>query len=722
MAHLIETGNIDIEAIRDQYPLADIVAPYVTMKRRGNMWEGLCPFHEERSPSFKIYDSDQRYHCFGCGAHGDLFDFLHHMEGLTIREAAERITGGICPTYTPDRLEEIRAKRAAFEAAEADRRSRATMRAREEWLGADPNYDEHPYLTRKGIRPHGTRLKDGKVLIPLIGNDGKIQTLQAIDADGKKRFTTDAPVTGGLFVMGGKVAKTETPVLICEGFATGASLHEATGWVVVCTFNSGNLVCVADRLAHTYPNKEYIIAGDDDHGKTKNVGREAALEAGAILKARVLFPALPSGCTGTDFNDMAAEYGVDAVKALIVDDELPDGTPAPDESLEAAKLVLGFDITDWSTSRFYGEAPPINWLCENTIPQGIPALFAAMGGVGKSFIALDLALEIAVSVATGIGGRKILGGKVIGHGNVVVLNAEDSKDSVHRRLERIDPSDRRQKANGRVFVVPLPEVGGPMPLISGGNGEFKKTEKFEALRTQLKAIPDLKLVVIDPLQAFITADVTKDPAAGQFMWSALSQLCAETGATIILCHHMRKEGASKINSAEDAREAIRGSTALIDGARATYALWGASEDENRRVCQEAGVEMQPKRVVHGAVVKSNDEHDWEIHTYLRADSGLLEDATDLGRRVASKQVGLTEAQALECLQKIDERWCSGSPFSLSAQAPDRLLNTFLIRKYGLDKQGAKRQIEDWFGVEFLTIETRDPKHHIKGLRVVKWPG
>lgn len=261
-----------------------------------------------------------------------------------------------------------------------------------------------------------------------------------------------------------------------------------------------------------------------------------------------------------------------------------------------------------------------------------------------------------------------------------------------------------------------------MPLISGGNGEFKKTEKFEALRTQLKAIPNLKLVVIDPLQAFITADVTKDPAAGQFMWSALSQLCAETNATIILCHHMRKEGASKINSAEDAREAIRGSTALIDGARATYALWGASEDENRRVCQEAGVEMQPKRVVHGAVVKSNDEHDWEIHTYLRADSGLLEDATDLGRRVASKQVGLTEAQALECLQKIDERWCAGSPFSLSAQAPDRLISTFLIRKYGLDKHGAKRQIEDWFAAEFLTIETRDPKHHIKGLRVVKWPG
>ena len=721
MARRIETGGVDIEAIKDQFPLASVVEQYVKLKRRGRTLEGLCPFHEERTASFYIYENDQRYHCFGCGAHGDVFDFLEANNGMDLRSAAEHLTGGIYVTYTPERIEELRAKRLKFEAEQKAAQEKAIAWAREHWIGADPNYAEHEYLTRKGIKPNGTRLRDGVILVPLLGPDAKIQTLQSIAPDGRKLFVTDAPVTGGLFVLGGMVSKADKPVLVCEGFATAATLHEATGQVVVCAFNSGNLTHVAERLKQTYPAKEYIVCGDDDRGKSQNTGRAKAIEAAAILGGSAIFPEFPDGHDGTDFNDMAGAYDLEAVRALVVDGELPDGGTVPDAILEDARRTLGFNILDWSTSKFFGAAPQIEWLCENTIPQAIPALFAAMGGVGKSFIALDLALEIAVSVATGLGGRKILGGKVLGHGNVVVLNAEDSRDSIHRRLERIDPSDRREKANGHVFVVPLPEVGGPMPLISGGNGEFKKTPQFDALMVQLKAVPNLKLIVVDPLQAFVTADVTKDPAAGQFMWTSFSQLCAETGATVIVCHHMRKEGSSKIDSAEDAREAIRGSTALIDGARATYALWGASEEHSRRVLQEAGLEVRPKRVVNGAVVKANDEHDWEVHTYVRSDSGLLEDATDLSRRVASRKGGLAEVQALECLRKIDEKWVARRPFSASGNAPDRFIGAYLQRQYGLSKDEAKKQLDDWFGAEMLAVETVDKHTKLTGLRVVSWP-
>src|SRR5690606_930155 len=111
-----------------------------------------------------------------------------------------------------------------------------------------------------------------------------------------------------------------------------------------------------------------------------------------------------------------------------------------------------------------------------------------------------------------------------------------------------------------------------------------KTPFFEELKRQLLEIDDLKVVVIDPLQAFVMADVTSDPAAGQFMWSALAEICAATGATILVLHHMRKEGLSRIDSADDAREAIRGSTALVDGARATYALWKERDDNAKALC------------------------------------------------------------------------------------------------------------------------------------------
>jgi hypothetical protein len=454
----------------------------------------------------------------------------------------------------------------------------------------------------------------------------------------------------------------------------------------------------------------------------RNVGKEAALQMAKMLPGRAVFPDMAGLVTdgGDDFNDMARELGEAEVRAIF--DQAAEVTETGGGiDLTTSAKALGFLLTDWSTDRFFGEAPPIRWLCEGSIPLGVPALFAAMGGVGKSFMALDIALEIAAEVLGGGSDRRILGGPVVERGSVVVLSAEDGKDSIHRRMQRIDTSDRRERANGKLFVVPLPEVGGPMPLISGGGGDFMKTDKFEALLTQLQAIPDLKLIVIDPLQAFVTADITKDPAAGQFMWSSFAQICAKTGATVIACHHMRKEGSFAITSADGAREAIRGSTALIDGARATYALWGATEDDTKRVCLEAGVEHKPKRVVHGAVVKSNDEHDWDIHTYLRGDNGLLTDAHDAGLRAAQKTKSMTEAQCLATIKAIDNRWRAGRPFSASAQSQDRFILPWMQREFGISKEVAKRQLDNWFHSEMVTSEMFDRKQKTVGLRVVKWP-
>ena len=63
MSRRIEIGRVDIEAIKDQYPLAETVGRHVVLKRRGHQLIGLCPFHDERTPSFTVYPQDQRYHC-----------------------------------------------------------------------------------------------------------------------------------------------------------------------------------------------------------------------------------------------------------------------------------------------------------------------------------------------------------------------------------------------------------------------------------------------------------------------------------------------------------------------------------------------------------------------------------------------------------------------------------------------------------------------------------
>jgi DNA primase len=94
-----------LDEIRARVPLADVVGRKVRLQRSGRMLKGCCPFHNEKTPSFYVYPDDGQFHCFGCGAHGSVFDFVMNTEGLGFREAAERLAdeAGIdLPEETPE--------------------------------------------------------------------------------------------------------------------------------------------------------------------------------------------------------------------------------------------------------------------------------------------------------------------------------------------------------------------------------------------------------------------------------------------------------------------------------------------------------------------------------------------------------------------------------------------------------------------------------------------
>ena len=78
-----------IDTIRDRFDLVDLVGRHVSLKKSGRSYKGLCPFHEEKSPSFYVHPERRVFHCYGCGAGGDLFEFLMRHDNLTFREAAE---------------------------------------------------------------------------------------------------------------------------------------------------------------------------------------------------------------------------------------------------------------------------------------------------------------------------------------------------------------------------------------------------------------------------------------------------------------------------------------------------------------------------------------------------------------------------------------------------------------------------------------------------------
>jgi putative DNA primase/helicase len=186
-------------------------------------------------------------------------------------------------------------------------------------LAAAVPANEHPYLNAKGIQPHGAKQDaEGNLVIPVQDIDGKTASLQTIEPDGRKSFLKDGKIQGGFYRMG--TLAVADKLLVCEGFATGATLHEATGLPVAVAFNSGNLLPVAQTFREQYPSTLIFIAGDNDHAQERlnkpNVGRQKAEEAAKMVDGHLL-PEFDAGALGSDWNDLMQEKGVEAVRQML---------------------------------------------------------------------------------------------------------------------------------------------------------------------------------------------------------------------------------------------------------------------------------------------------------------------------------------------------------------------------------------------------------------------
>lgn len=372
-----------------------------------------------------------------------------------------------------------------------------------------------------------------------------------------------------------------------------------------------------------------------------------------------------------------------------------------------------FRIKEWGVDRYQGEAPEIQWLIKDVLPQGTACLLASMGGVGKSYLILDTAIAIA-SKASMIG-RFALGGEVVDTGAVVVITAEDSRTAVHRRIDQILSEKGREAIRENFHMVPLPDAGGQVTFVKQHLGEYQMTEHWLWFCQEVKRIPNLKFIALDPLQTFVQADITSDPAAAQIWWSAVSALCAETGACVMAAHHMRK-GNEKIETLFQAREQIRGTTGLVDGARWVYALWMATKEEREAVAQSLGEDIGPMGMIKGGVCKSNEFGSDKITTYIREQSGLLRDRTDEVSECLLKRSKLTLEQVQEIFAEIHSRWESKEPFSGHHNGRDRYLGRWMADNYDLDYSAAREYVNLWIKRRNIVKDSHPTMHNASGLR------
>ncbi|SEJ57854.1 putative DNA primase/helicase [Azotobacter beijerinckii] len=198
------------------------------------------------------------------------------------------------------RIEQARRQR---EAERQQRQQLAAVEAQRLWSASAPAAADHPYLSRKEVKPHNARQLGSVLLVPLY-HAGRLVNLQRIYPDGGKRFLPGARVTGAYSPLGRIEA--EQRLYLCEGWATGATIHEHTGAAVACAMNAGNLYPAGDYLRRRYPEAVLIVAGDDDRQTEGNPGRTKANHAAALLGCGVVFPAWTDAepLSLSDFNDL----------------------------------------------------------------------------------------------------------------------------------------------------------------------------------------------------------------------------------------------------------------------------------------------------------------------------------------------------------------------------------------------------------------------------------
>lgn len=297
---------IDLDAIRRDNRLPDLAAHVVQLRAAGGEWVACCPFHADRSPSFTIFDSGRRFHCFGCGASGDVLDFVQRLHGVALPEAARLLGAGELPKA------ELAHRAENPDTQKADEQR---VKALAIWQRAIPAAGTlaEAYLRHRGIVPpyppdiRFLRFPCGDLaampcLIAGVRNvTGEVTGIQRIwlATDGRGKAAIAKPklslgqVKGGAIRLGDLDATGR--VTVCEGPEDGLSLLAMLGGPVWVAAGASFL----PAMQFPADVRSIVIGADNDPAGQQAAHKAALAFAERGLSVRILRPL--AGCK--DFND-----------------------------------------------------------------------------------------------------------------------------------------------------------------------------------------------------------------------------------------------------------------------------------------------------------------------------------------------------------------------------------------------------------------------------------
>ena len=452
---------------------------------------------------------------------------------------------------------------------------------------------DHPYLDKKQIKSYGLKAIRDSLVVPVHCIEKGLRSLQYINNE--KRFVSASEVKGNIYHLGFDLSDiaNQKKIIVCEGAATAHSIFEATNLPTICVFSASFGEAALLKL-RKHTQAKFVLAFDNDEHGLGASKAEAVAQAVASVEIRI-----PS--ERGDYNDMYVAHGLAKVKEEIIKSK--------------------FNFASFAISNYVGEPPERDWLVENFI-ENKAGVFSSIGGVGKSMLALDLALK----VRDGFG--DFMGKPIKKSGSVAVFAAEDDKLEIHRRLKALnalDATGATKASSNEVYVITIPNLKQPINLLVEDSSGLRISNEGYELLEQLESINNLALCIFDPISSFVSGvPITTSQEAAQMYGQYCSMLSSKFNSSVISIHHMTKSALQGIDDPLIARQSVKGSVAILDSARFGLAAWLASESEAERICLEQGVEFDRMRVIKAAIVKTNSgEVDTKIKTLFRKNA-LLE--------------------------------------------------------------------------------------------------
>jgi putative DNA primase/helicase len=416
-------------------------------------------------------------------------------------------------------------KHAREEAAkiEAERRAECRKRSAEIWDKTRAVAD-HPYLKAKAIKAYGVKQYKDSLIVPVRDSAGTLHGLQFIAPDGGKKFKSGTAVAGCYHGIGRPNGK----ILLAEGYATGATLHEITGHAVAVAFSAGNLLSVAEALRAKYSGLEIIVAADDDHATDGNPGLTEATIAARAINGLLAIPVFPDtrGEKDTDFNDLAKLTGPKAVKACVEAAAKPTPTSVTEnpsqakiESEEKPPRVRVVEAADFMALQF----PPRKNILSPWLPSQGLAMVYAPRGIGKTHFSINLAYAVS-------SGGEFLGWKAPFPCGVLFIDGEMPGGVLQERLARIAVSNDLEPSAPLRIITP--------DLQPRGMVDLTRADDQEELQPYLEGIA---LIVVDNLSTLCRTG-KENEGEGWLPVQAWGLQQRSAGRSVLFIHHSGKSG------------------------------------------------------------------------------------------------------------------------------------------------------------------------------------